>query len=919
MYVLVYICIEYYNCNYLMAYMNNKSQTIIMIFNLYNILSMKYTISLILILFVSFNLVGQKQANFWFFGNHAGLDFSQGSPSPITTGSLSTMEGCSAIASETGLLQFYTDGSDVWNRTNAVMPNGSGLNGNSSSTQSAIIVPKPGSTSLYYIFTVDEATPSGGSNGLQYSLVDMTLNGWKGDIVTSEKNVLLTAPLCEKVTAVGHANGTDTWVIAPKWGTNSFYAYLVTSSGVNDVPVISSVGDLITGGVNNFKGYLKVSPDGSKLAKANAGMGTIEIFDFNNSNGIVSNVLKDYVNGTDPYGVEFSPNSELLYIGSWYIGAKYLYQYNLAAGSPQEILDSRLLIATGTNGALQLGPDNRIYAAQNQSSNISVINEPNKIGTDCNFQWGVISLGGQNCRWGLPPFIQSFFSFNASFFNTTPCFGEPTQFTQNSSQEPDSVYWNFGNSSSGSLNFSTEFNPVHLFTSPGFFSVNLTVWISEVEVSVTHMVIVNEMPVVTLPNDTAMCDGNLYTINAGEGFHSYLWQNGETTDSITVNSTGTYWVEVQTEEGCADRDTVDVIFYENPTSDAGPTQNIMQGDVATLQGEVSGGSGNYTIDWQPSEFLVQNNIITPQTLVLASPKFFTLNIEDDNGCVAEPDEVLVNIDGAFLSATPSATAYALCVGESTTITANAIGGSEPYQYEWTSEPAGYTFSDSEFTVTPDIGNTKFNLTVTDNLLNTANSSIDIIVHPNPEVNLIPIGVPAGDTIVVCVRDSVQLDAGNNTDPEGTIYYWENLLLENRYYTATTNGNWIDFQTHNVEVTYVFDEKQCSSTGGVTIMFDYNECSIGIPEEEIANNRIKFINLFPNPNDGNFTLKLKHKATNINAKVFDVSGRMIFKNDWEGSYNIGETFFIPLEKNSNGIYFVHITANEFNTVLKMFVR
>ena len=36
------------------------------------------------------------------------------------------------------------------------MPNGNGLNGDDSSTSSALIVPKPNDPLIYYIFTVDE-------------------------------------------------------------------------------------------------------------------------------------------------------------------------------------------------------------------------------------------------------------------------------------------------------------------------------------------------------------------------------------------------------------------------------------------------------------------------------------------------------------------------------------------------------------------------------------------------------------------------------------------------------------------------------------------------------------------------------------------------------------------------------------------
>jgi len=260
---------------------------------------MKSLVVFIVALFISFVSLAQNEANYWFFGEYAGLNFASGMPVALSNGVLTTLEGCSSISTSTGTLQFYTDGTDVWNRTHVRMPNGYGLKGDASSTQSAIIVPHPADGNLYYIFTVDEvANGNGGTNGLNYSLVDMTLDGLKGDVIPEQKNVLLTAPLCEKVTAVGHNNGVDTWVIAHKWGTNSFYCYLVTADGVNPTPVISSVGDVISGEINNAKGYMKVSPDGKTIAKANAGMNTIEIFDFNNSTGMVSNVIKDFLAGT---------------------------------------------------------------------------------------------------------------------------------------------------------------------------------------------------------------------------------------------------------------------------------------------------------------------------------------------------------------------------------------------------------------------------------------------------------------------------------------------------------------------------------------------------------------------------------------------------------------------------------------------
>lgn len=90
------------------------------------------------------------------------------------------------------------------------MPNGTGLLGNYSSSQSAIIIPKPGSSTLYYLFTAAEYGDSYRKE-YNYNIVDMSLDNGLGDIV--QKNILLYAPGTEKLNAVRHANGIDIWLM----------------------------------------------------------------------------------------------------------------------------------------------------------------------------------------------------------------------------------------------------------------------------------------------------------------------------------------------------------------------------------------------------------------------------------------------------------------------------------------------------------------------------------------------------------------------------------------------------------------------------------------------------------------------------------------------------------------------------------
>ncbi|EAY28995.1 hypothetical protein [Microscilla marina] len=164
-----------------------------------------------------FSLQAQKQGNIWYFGFGAGLDFNNTPPTALTDGKLITDEGCATICDNDGKLLFYTDGIKVWNRFHQEMPNGTGLFGDPSATQSGVIVPYPGNSDLYYIFTVDNNL---GQYGFAYSMVDMTKETGKGDVVV--KNIPMFTPSTEKITAVQHANGTDVWVIAKPWETTNF-------------------------------------------------------------------------------------------------------------------------------------------------------------------------------------------------------------------------------------------------------------------------------------------------------------------------------------------------------------------------------------------------------------------------------------------------------------------------------------------------------------------------------------------------------------------------------------------------------------------------------------------------------------------------------------------------------------------------
>jgi hypothetical protein len=115
-----------------------------------------------------------SEANIWYFGRQAGLNFTNDPPQVLTDGSTNTNEASAVASDPLGRLIFYTDAKTIFQRNHLAMPNGSGLFGHGSSSQT-LIVPHPGNPARFYVFTPD-SYDNGPLRGLSYSEVDMTLN-----------------------------------------------------------------------------------------------------------------------------------------------------------------------------------------------------------------------------------------------------------------------------------------------------------------------------------------------------------------------------------------------------------------------------------------------------------------------------------------------------------------------------------------------------------------------------------------------------------------------------------------------------------------------------------------------------------------------------------------------------------------------
>jgi gliding motility-associated-like protein len=484
------------------------------------------------ILFLCLSVTGQNESNYWYFGEHAGLDFNGGgTPTALTDGALLQHEGCASISNCDGELLFYTNGIAVWDKNHDTMPNGSGLAGDNSTTQSALIIRQPGSNIKYYVFTIDDME---GSRDLRYSIVDISLNGRLGD-VTADKNIHIHTPVTEKLTAVGHSNGKDIWIIAHEWNSDAFLAYLLTDSHFEITPVVSNTGTTHAGGtwhnISNGLGYLKASPKGDKLALAIRDL-YIEMFDFNHSTGIVSNPITFNPNPLN-YGLEFSPDGKILYITDAQFDKGEIYQYDLTVPANSIISTKTFVGATGNqNGAMQLGPDGKIYVAQTDQNYLGVINNPNTLGLGCNFNSMGVSISPNDSRLGLPNCFVAYEKLLPIDLgsDTSLCIGETLSLDATAL---NATYLWSDNSSASVLEV----------TQQGTYWVKLTNSFCS-RILDTIVVYYDSVPLVSLGIDTTLCEGDTLILDAAFPNVTYLWSDNSTSHSIKVNEAGTYWVEV---------------------------------------------------------------------------------------------------------------------------------------------------------------------------------------------------------------------------------------------------------------------------------------------------------------------------------------------------------------------------------------
>jgi len=310
-------------------------------------------------------------------------------------------------------------------------------------------------------------------------------------------------------------------------------------------------------------------------------------------------------------------------------------------------------------------------------------------------------------------------------------------------------------------------------------------------------------PVCSITGNDLVCSGQSTTLTAtvtdGSGDYSYAWSTGATSASIEVSplETTTYDLTITDNlAGCTLQCDYQVLVT-NPTCTIQGDELICVGQSTTLTALPDGGTGEYSYLWS-------TGATTPSVTVSpAANTTYQVTITD---ITADPGGACTSVCTFDVSVfDPGCTITGddlICAGQSTTLTAAAMGGSGSYSYEWNT---GATTASVE--VSP-LASTTYSVTITDELAN-GDSGCEIVCEYEVTV-LDPTCTITGDALI-CSGQSSTLTASVEDGTGDYIYEWSTGAT-----TASITVSPLETTDYSVTIT----DNGANGSGGCRFICDF---------------------------------------------------------------------------------------------------
>ena len=258
------------------------------------------------------------------------------------------------------------------------------------------------------------------------------------------------------------------------------------------------------------------------------------------------------------------------------------------------------------------------------------------------------------------------------------------------------------------------------------------------------------LPVVEATGPTVFCEGGSVMLRSQMSHASYRWlrdgvPTGDTLRSITVNTSGSYSIEVMDVNGCRGGSApLSIVVHPQPEARVtGPGQVCVDG----VAGYLASPEGAYTYDWTVTGGVIESGGGTraPQIRwIRTGTALLHLRVVDVSSGCADTASMLVTITDGYSPQVRIGGDTVFCEGGSVVLEADA--GFE--HYEWS------TGERSQSIVVTQSG--LYRVYVSDSLCSGWSEPVRISVHPAPAPRVTPLGPTE-----ICEGDSVllQADAG----------------------------------------------------------------------------------------------------------------------------------------------------------------
>ncbi|HTO15575.1 MAG TPA: GEVED domain-containing protein, partial [Edaphocola sp.] len=278
---------------------------------------------------------------------------------------------------------------------------------------------------------------------------------------------------------------------------------------------------------------------------------------------------------------------------------------------------------------------------------------------------------------------------------------------------------------------------------------------------------------INLGADTTICNNASLTLNAGSQptGATYTWSTGASTQSITVNTTGTYSVLVSNGT-CSRADTINVTVVATPIVSLGADTTICGNAPLTLSAGSQPTGSTYT--WSTGA--------STQTIVVNTTGSYSVVVS--NGTCSTSDTINVTVAPSPIVNLGNDTA--ICAGDSLTLDAG------------TGTNTSYLWSTGATTQTINVTTSgTYSVSLTNASGCSTTDSINVTVNPYPVVDL-------GADTLICDGGPYILDAGGSA---GDTYLWAPSADTTSSITITTSG------TYSVTVT---NSSGCSTTDSINV-------------------------------------------------------------------------------------------------------